>query len=57
MNRIPTNWERLANERIAANHDPVLRASREATYRLLIAFAMLILVAVCWGLGLEVTNG
>ena len=24
--------------------------------RLLIAFAMLILVAVCWGLGLEVTR-
>ena len=29
----------------------------EGMDRLLIAFAMLVLVAVCWGLGLEVTNG
>ena len=29
MIRTPTPWERLANERIAARHDPILRDSRE----------------------------
>jgi len=49
-----TDWERIANEQIAANHDPVLRAAREVMDRLLIGAWGLVIVIGCWAVGLEV---
>ena len=54
MNREYTPWERIANEQIAANHDPVLRARREVMDRLLIGSWGLVIVIGCWAIGMGV---